>query len=176
MSNLSLDEEAIISSINRYLIETLEEAHASFGNAPPCPFVHAERSQKKIRYRICAIKPGESDSEIEGIIRDFAKSLEHTSLLIIDPTSTLSKDEGIAYGIFLSNKVRDIKMFAACIHPNDSFQVGDMKTREPIPHTSILVQSVELLKRGRLILGKSRYYEKWSDENFEYVDLQVGDI
>lgn len=170
---VSFDED-VVRAFEHYLTTTLEVPSPSFGDLPACPFVHAERTKKKIRYEVGSIVVAEVP-RLLLLIEDFMSDASYTNMLIIDPFSALSKDEGIAFGVALNDTLSGSGFFAACIHPDDQFQIADYGTREPVPHMAILVQSRKLLAWGRSILGRTSYYDRWSEENLAYVSHQIGD-
>lgn len=172
--DIEASKAEIVSKMTHYMKSVLEPKQRSFGGMPPCPFVRAERVMGKIKYELCAMSPRRSTDLIERFIRAFKNDRKHSTLLIIDPVPHLTKAQGLALGVKLCEKVRDIGMVAICLHPDDQFEIAGFKPRNRIPYVTMLVQAADLMVDAKRTLEKSRYYDNWSSEDFAFNFEQFG--
>jgi hypothetical protein len=158
----------IVLRMEEYIKSTLEQRREAFGGLSACPFVRTERTKNRIRYEICPMVPGEPSEEILVLIRNFANDRDHSTLLIIDPWSPLTQQGGVAYGMRICERLRDIEMIAICVYPGDPLEIAGFRPRRKIPYVTMLVQTAELVRNAKRSLHNTNYYSKWSQEDIEY--------
>lgn len=154
----------ISAALTQYMIETLEAKQETFGGLPPCPFVRAERIANKIEIILSNFSDIE---EMEKIIRRFSERSRDQTLLIVDPQSKPTLDQSLNVGVELCERLKNIRMIAICVHPEDRFSIGHLHTRDTIPVPTMLVQSAEAITKAKTALKKTNYYINWSDADFE---------
>ena len=167
---------AAIARMENYFRTVLEKPVAAFGNKPPCPFSRRERDDDRIRYEFYEILPSGPHADVVELLREFSRSRQHTTLLVIDPKAQVTVAQGVEYGRELSRQCREERMIAISVHPEDDFAVDGFLTRRAIPYVTLICQAADYLKQAKEQLAKTDYYSRWTRTALDYNFQQIGEF
>jgi hypothetical protein len=159
-----------------YFRSVLERPVAAFGNKPPCPFARRERDEGKIRYEFFALLPSGPSDDVVELLKEFAASGRHTTLLVVDPEKSVTVSEGVEYGRELSRRCREQKIIAISVHPDDDFAIDGFRPRRGIPYVTMLCQAAQYLCDAKKQLEGTDYYSKWTRAALDYNFQQIGEF
>ncbi|HWB12873.1 MAG TPA: hypothetical protein VG826_26845 [Pirellulales bacterium] len=167
--------EAIVR-MEEYFRSVLERPASAFGNKPPCPFARRERDEGKVRYEFFALLPSGPSDDVVDLLKEFGASGRHTTLLVVDPETTLTVSEAVEYGRELSRRCREQKIVAICVHPADDFAIDGFQPRRGIPYVTMLCQAAQYLQNAKRQLEGTDYYSKWTQAALDYNFQQIGEF
>jgi hypothetical protein len=165
-----------IQKMEDYFRSVLERPAAAFGNKPPCPFARRERDEGKVRYEFFALLPTGPSDDVAELLKEFATSGRHTTLLVVDPEKSLTVSEGVEYGRALSRRCKEQRIVAICVHPDDDFAIDGFRPRRGIPYVTMLCQAAQYLKDAKKQLEGTDYYGKWTQAALDYNFQQIGEF
>lgn len=167
-------ESAIIDEMVRYLSSTLEQPHSVFGELPICPFARQARLNHQIQFWVHPFDRtsiADSSSELMCVIDQFSQTPSFVVLMLIHPCPTaFTLREFEQYLRELNDQIAAVNLIAFGGHPEDSFNVAGVFTRQD-PLINIVVQSKFKLQAASAQLRTTRYYDRWSSENLEAISL-----
>lgn len=165
-----------IARIESYCKTVLEKPAPAFGNKPACPFSRREREENLVRYEFFAILPeGPSDDVVE-LLKDFAVSKQHSTLLVIDTEKNVLVHEAVNYGRELSRRLREQGIIAISVHPDDDYDIDGFRPRQGMPYVTMLCQSAAYLRAAKQQLEGTDYYCKWTQAALAYNYQQIGEF
>ena len=165
------EELRVIAEMTQYLRDTLEQPHPVFGNLPICPFAKQARLNDQIRFFVYAFTAAdlEMTSPLSSAIAQFVQSKKHQVLFMIHPDPQAMKlDRLLAFVERLDQQIQALHLTALGGHPDDSFNIQGVKTRQE-PYPNVTIQSIEKLKQASDLLANTRYYENWTPDSLKMV-------
>lgn len=169
-------KRAAISRIEYYCRTVLEKPTAAFGNKPACPFSRREREDDRVRYEFFAILPEGPTDDVVELLKEFAASERHSTLLVVDTEKCVTVAEGVEYGRELSRRCCDERIVAISVHPDDDYAIAGFRPRQGMPYVAMLCQSAEHLQAAKHQLAATDYYDKWSPAAIDYNKKQIGEF
>jgi hypothetical protein len=173
--DVSPDEQAkIIARMTTYCETVLEMPNPAFGNKPACPFSRRERDNDHIQYEFFAILPEGPSADVVQAVKDFSDARRFKTLLIVDPELAVTLEQAVEFGLALSKQCANERIVAISVHPDDTFAVDGYRTREKIPHVTMLCQAADYLRQAKDQLEGTGYYSKWTEASLNYNFEQIG--
>jgi len=167
-----MNEQAIIAEMMRYINTTLEQAHATFGDFPICPFVRQARLNHKVEFFVYPFESQDilnSNSRLFVTIHDFSQNPNHDVLVVIHPDpEAFDFPQFQSYLNQLNAQLHAAKLVAFGGHPQDLFNVQGVRTRQD-PFINFTIQSKEKLEQASTQLLKTDYYKNWSADNLRSI-------
>lgn len=168
-----IQSESVIETMIQYMISVLEQRHPTFGNLAICPFAHRARVQNLIQFHVDAfgLEDLHGDSALMKMIHSFKTQTQFELLFVIHPEQTaMSVEELDQFTDRLCHKIHPLNLVAYGGHPNNSFNIDGVFTRQE-PFINFTVQSPGKLKSASDSLQKTLYYQSWTPENIKAVEL-----
>ncbi len=165
------EELKVIAEMTRYLCDTLEQPHPMFGNLPICPFAKQARINDQIRFFVYAFTPADLNiaSPLSSAIAQFVQSKKYQVLFMIHPDpQAMELNQLLAFVEQLDQQLRALHLTALGGHPDDSFNIKGVKTRQE-PYPNVTIQSIEKLKQASNLLTNTRYYENWTPDSLKMI-------
>jgi len=165
------DKNIIIKKIDEY-IDWLATPNEAFGGFPVCPFVEKERAAGKLKYEV--FSPSDNISLFDLIDKWDMKD-EYNSMIIAH-LSDIRLSEYKNFQHYINRRLRKKKMGyikAICFHPDDTFEVGGVKTRAKAPYFLINVAYQDELNKSHLALTNTDYFVKFSKDDLEYLKTEI---
>lgn len=169
-------KQEAIRRIEDYCKTVLERSVPAFGNKPACPFSRREREENLVRYEFFAIVPGGPSNDVVELLKDFAASKQHSTLLVIDTEKCVTVPESVEYGRELSRRSREQSIIAISVHPDDDYDIDGFRPRQGIPFVTMLCQSAAYLRAAKQQLEGTDYYCKWTQAALDYNYRQIGEF
>ena len=161
------DKNIIIKKIDEY-IDWLATPNEAFGGFPVCPFVEKERAAGKLKYEVFTASDNVSLFEL---IDKWDMEDEYNSMIIAH-ISDIRLHEYKKFQHYINRRLRKKKMGyvkVICFHPDDTFEVGGVKTRAKAPYFLINVAYQDELNKSHLALTNTDYFVKFSRDDLEYL-------
>ena len=161
------DKNTIIKKIDEY-IDWLATPNEAFGGFPVCPFVERERAAGKLKYEVFRV----SDNISLFDMVDKWDMEEKYSSMIIAHVSDIKIGEYKTFQHYVNRGLRKRKMGYVKVitfHPDDTFEVGGVKTRTKAPYFLINVAYQDELNKAHLALTNTDYFVKFSKDNLKYL-------
>ena len=161
------DREIVIAKVNEY-IDWLATPNEAFGGFPICPFVEKERASGKLKYEIFKIgftKP------LFDLIEEWDDEDDYNSM-IIAYLSDIKMSEYKTFQHWLNKGLRERNMGyvkVICFHPDDTFEVGGVKTRSKAPYFLLNVAYQDELNKSHQRLLYTDYFNNFTGENRKYL-------
>ena len=165
------DKNIIIKKIDEY-IDWLATPNEAFGGFPVCPFVEKERAAGKLKYEV--FSPSDNISLFD-LIDKWDMEDEYNSMIIAH-LSDVRLCEYKNFQHYINRRLRKKKMGyikAICFHPDDTFEVGGVKTRANAPYFLINVAYQDELNKSHLALTNTDYFVKFSKGDLEYLKTEI---
>ena len=165
------DRDLVFAEIDGY-IDWLATPNEAFGGFPVCPFVEKERAAGKLKYEIFKIgftKP------IFDLIDEWDMEDQYTSMIIAH-ISDIRLDEYKKFQHWINRGLRKRSMGyvkAICFHPDDTFEVGGVKTRTKAPYFLLNIAYQDELNKSHKALTNTDYFVKFSKENLKYLKTDL---
>ena len=140
------DKNIIIKKIDEY-IDWLATPNEAFGGFPVCPFVEKERANGKLKYEVFTASDNVSLFEL---IDKWDMEDEYNSMIIAH-ISDIKLCEYKDFQHYINRGLRKKKMGyvkVICFHPDDTFEVGGVKTRAKAPYFLINVAYQDELNKS----------------------------
>tara|TARA_E500000318_G_scaffold35203_1_gene34433 strand:- start:662 stop:1168 length:507 start_codon:yes stop_codon:yes gene_type:complete len=153
----------IVESITKWMETFVEKPHPSFGNMPPCPYARQFRLQNKVNIIECKTEIwNESKTQMD------AWNDEWEAIILA------SEDTAVDHHL-LSQKVAELNkeyktkdLVALEDHPN-SVELIDGVSMNHGHLVLVVIQRLQRLNQFSSNLQKTKYYDKWSEENLDDV-------
>ena len=153
----------IVESIVKWMETFVEKPHPSFGNMPPCPYARQFRLQNKVKiietqtaiWDECRKQMVHWTDEWEAMIIA-SEHLEISHGLLSEEVLKLNKE------------FRSRDLVALEDHPK-SFETIDGIQMNHGSLVLVVIQRLERLNAFSKNLQKTKYYNKWSEENLDDV-------
>ena len=161
------DRDLIVAKINEY-IDWLATPNEAFGGFPVCPFVEKERSSGKLKYEVFQLgftKP------LFDLIEEWDEEDNYNSMIIAH-LSDIKMSEYKTFQHYINRGLRKRSMGyvkAICFHPDDTFEVGGVKTRTKAPYFLLNIAYQDELNKSHKALTNTDYFVKFSIDNLEYL-------
>ena len=165
------DKNIIIKKIDEY-IDWLATPNEAFGGFPVCPFVEKERAAGKLKYEV--FSPSDNISLFD-LIDKWDMEDEYNSMIIAH-LSDIRLCEYKNFQHYINRRLRKKKMGyikVICFHPDDTFEVGGVKTRAKAPYFLINVAYQDELNKSHLALTNTDYFVKFSKDDLEYLKTEI---
>ena len=165
------DKNIIIKKIDEY-IDWLATPNEAFGGFPVCPFVEKERASGKLKYEV--FSPPD-DISLFDLIDKWDMEDEYNSMIIAH-LSDIRFREYKNFQHYINRRLRKKKMGyikAICFHPDDTFEVGGVKTRAKAPYFLINVAYQDELAKSHEHLLSTKYFDKFSASGLEYLKTEI---
>ena len=165
------DKNIIIKKIDEY-IDWLATPNEAFGGFPVCTFVEKERASGKLKYEV--FNPSDNISLFD-LIDKWDMEDEYNSMIIAH-LSDIRLCEYKNFQHYINRRLRKRKMGyikAICFHPDDTFEVGGVKTRAKAPYFLINVAYQDELNKSHLALTNTDYFVKFSRDDLEYLKTEI---
>ena len=165
------DRTVIIAKVNEY-IDWLATPNEAFGGFPVCPFVEKERASGKLKYEIFEIgftKP------LFDLIDEWDGEDDYTSMIIAH-ISDIKMSEYKSFQHYINKGLRKRNMGyvkTICFHPDDTFEVGGVKTRSKAPYFLINCAYQDELNKAHQHLKATKYFDKFTEENKKYLKTEI---
>jgi len=163
------DRKKIIAKINQY-IDWLATPNEAFGGFPVCPFVSTERASGKLKYEVFET---EQQKSIFDMIDEWDEEEQYSSMIVAH-LSNIQFDEYKIFQHWLNKELRKRKMgYIKCItfHPDDEFEIDNVKTRSEAPFFLINVAYIDELNKAHQRLKNTKYFDKFTEENKNYLKV-----
>lgn len=167
------DREVIIAKIDEY-IDWLAEPNEAFGGFPICPFVKKERASGKLKYELFEAN---KTSSIFNIIGSWDMEDDYDSMIIAHLSDITLREHKI-FQHYINRGLRKRKMGyvkVICFHPDDTFEVGEVKTRNKAPYFLINVAYADVLNKAHQSLNNTKYFDNFTEENNKYLKVKSLD-
>ncbi len=153
----------IVESIVKWMETFVEKPHPTFGNMPPCPYARQFRLQNKVNIVEC-----------KNVVWEDCKTQMDTWTDEWEAVILASEDTSIDHQL-LSQRVADLNkeyktkdLVALEDHPN-SVEVIDGIAMNHGTLVLVVIQRLKRLNQFSSNLKKTKYYDKWSEENLDDV-------
>ena len=155
--------QKIIDSITHWMETFVEVPHPSFGNMPPCPYARQFRLQNKVKIIEChqAIWD-ECKVQMRGWNDDWEAVILASTRREISPGLLSEKIQK------LNKHFKKQDVVALEDHPDD-IETIDGVTMNHGELVLVVIQRLKRLNQFSENLQKTKYYNKWSDENLDDV-------
>jgi len=174
------DKETIIAKVNKY-IDWLATPNEAFNGFPICPFAEKERSSGKLKYEIFKVhtpvagqKFVENTKSLFDIISEWDMDDNYTSMIIAH-LADIELHQCKNFQHYINRGLRKRKMGyikTICFHPDDTFEVGGVKTRNAAPYFLINVAYIDELNKAHQNLKNTKYYDNLTAENKKYLKVE----
>lgn len=155
----------------RYFTEVLEVPRDELGGLPVCPFIRGERVSGRIHF--LSNQAGQSVQEVAEAVRKAFRGKWGDTLLLYDVYMGSDIDVFYNFATALNEAFLLDGLVCIAIHPQDSFKIGGMPTREtPLP--VYLIQSAREVMAARESLRKTNYYRHWTEADWNRINQQFG--
>ena len=151
-----------------YIRDVLSIPSAEYGGLPPCPFVKAELSNRKLM--LAELDPDQEN--LVSIIREFSKS-SYESLLVAQKMPSSESLSAKETGYYQKQVNRILKKLAMeeykciCFNPND--KVGSVRQRAP--YFLINIARANVLSAAHKKILKTNYFAYMSDEYVKFLHV-----
>lgn len=165
------NKNIIIKKIDEY-IDWLATPNEAFGGFPVCPFVEKERANGKLKYEVFTASDNVS---LFDLIDEWDMEDEYNSMIIAH-LSDIRLREYKNFQHYINRGLRKKKMGyikVICFHPDDTFEVGGVKTRAKAPYFLINVAYQDELNKSHLALTNTDYFVKFSKDDLEYLKTEI---
>lgn len=159
------DKMTALENILSYMINFLEKPHPVFSNMPPCPYARKERLANQIFFFEAEIAPEGATSSLLEEIRKFDANPKWTTMLIYSPKQLVDIVACYNFAQKITDALADIHVLAIPLHPDDTFAVQNVRTRE-VPYPIILLQRRSVLTEAKEKLLNTKYYANWTDRDY----------
>ena len=155
-----MNEKDIISEMEKWSEQIVEQPNREFGNLPVCPFAKQSRLDKKIRWEVLDYKLDEVEVILK-LIDDFQPNI-HDIMIIVNPNKHESME---GFFTWVSNNLKPYadtkKLECLPAHPDCVWPVGSWITRWP--YQCLLISTHALLKSKSEKLLNTKYYRLWAE-------------
>ena len=153
----------IVDSITQWLETFVEQPHPSFGNMPPCPYARQFRLQNKVQ--IIVVNTAIWDETKKQMVN---WTDEWEAVIVVSKVTQMSQGL-LSEKIFALNKrFRHHDLVALEDHP-DSVETIDGVVMNHGSLVLVVIQRLKRLNQFSKNLQKTKYYDKWSQENLDDV-------
>ena len=161
------DREVVIAKVNEY-IDWLATPNEAFGGFPVCPFVERERASGKLKYEVFYT---DGEKTIFDLIDEWDDEDDYNSM-IIAYLSDIKMSEYKTFQHYINREIRERSMGyvkVICFHPEDTFEVGGVKTRSKAPYFLINVAYQDELNKSHQHLLNTDYFNNFTEDNKKYL-------
>lgn len=152
----------VIREFTDYIIDFVEQPQPEMGNMPVCPFARKARLDGRMRLVVTQL----TVDAINYHVSSFANEANLDMMICIHPESNgLSSCEVYRLAEELNEFLPALNVLAFAGHPDDPFNVDGLYTRRD-PYPNIQLLRLDVGERAYHSLENSKYYDRWTDENF----------
>jgi hypothetical protein len=164
-----MTNEEIVKIMTEWQMRVVEKPNPAFSGMPVCPFAKKARVDKKIRWEVVRFEVNEPLDRITALLSSFDPKV-HDTMIIVNPEKSFGEDE---FCEWLETKLRPLAqdmgldMFGG--HPDETWEIAGFKVGWPYP--SLIAGTLEHFGSTSVKLMKSRYYDKFSQANLDYLGV-----
>ena len=157
------DEQMILETEEYF--NYLEKPNKVFSDMPVCPFLKPERLSDRLMVRVW--KP--TVNSLNHLFQEFFESKYSSALFICRDTKDIKWEDVSrkSYQKTIQGFLKPTKYKALCFSPYEEWSAGGEETRKKSPYFLINVATKKELGKAHKGLLKTKYFEKFNDEEIK---------
>lgn len=164
-----MDDKDVIQELVEWQIRVVEKSNPAFSGMPVCPFAKKARVDNKIRWEVVRFQVNEPLDRIAGLLASFDPKA-HDTMIIVNPDKTFGDEEFCEWlETVLRPFAQDMGLDMFGGHPDEEWEIAGFKVGWPFP--CLIAGTLEHFGATSVKLMKSRYYDKFSQANLDYLGV-----